>query len=60
MACAPYPTSKPHKNLPRYLTNIKQIDCEIASAEKEKKTRNYVFQNYFEGIQFKILDKMST
>ncbi len=50
MACAPYPTSKPQKNLPRYLTNIKQVDCEIENAEKEKKTIDYVFQNYFEGI----------
>jgi hypothetical protein len=47
-ACAPYPTNKSHPILPRYLTRIKQVDCEIEGAtEQDLINKNY--SSYFGG-----------
>jgi len=60
IACAPYPTNKAHSVLPRYLTRVTQVDCEIEEAAAAKKLIDQNYKSYFEGVQFKILDEMST
>lgn len=61
IACAPYPTNKAHETLPRYMTRIKQVDCELPDAsEKNLPLINQNYRSYFEGCQFKVLDEMST
>ena len=34
LACAPYPTNKKHDVLPRYLTRIHQVDCQVENAKE--------------------------
>ena len=56
IACAPYPTNKAHGVLPRYLTRIQQVDCEIEGAVN---TIDQNYTSYFGGVQFKIMNEMS-
>lgn len=58
IACAPYPTNKTQAVLPRYLTKITQVDCEVAGAQAAKKTISQNYKSYFEGVEFKIVDEM--
>ena len=59
LACAPYPTNKKHDVLPRYLTNIHQVDCQVEKAKDENLEINQNFKSYFEGVKFKVVNKMA-
>ena len=57
IACAPYPNNKALNVLPRYLTRIKQVDCEDCGVDQEVLKASMIdrnYQSYFEGTQFKI------
>jgi hypothetical protein len=56
IACAPYPTNKAHSVLPRYLTRIEQVDCEIENPT-DMIDQNY--SSYFGGCQFKVVGEMA-
>lgn len=59
IACAPYPTNKAHEVLPRYLTKINQVDCEIAGPDAGAAMICQNYKSYFEGVQFKVVGEMS-
>lgn len=46
VACAPYPTNKPHENLPRYVTKVKQVGGDLIDQK---------FLSYFGGVKFNIV-----
>jgi len=57
IACAPYPTNKPHDVLPRYLTRIQQVERPQAEGEEQNKTViNKNYKSYFEGVKFNVID----
>ena len=60
IACAPYPTNKPHEVLPRYLTKIKQVDYDFKNGEESAPAIVQNYTSYFEGHKFKIINEMST
>ena len=59
IACSPYPTNKADQTLPRYLTSLKQVDCENEKADPSDLIQN-TYRSYFEGCKFQVLDDMST
>ena len=59
ISCAPYHTNKMHEVLPRYNTQIRQVDCEIAGAKEANRCIRHNFQSYFEGMKFKFEGEMA-
>jgi len=55
IACAPYPNSKAQDGLPRYLTRIRQVDCELEGAE----LINQNYTSYLEGVQHRVRGDMA-
>lgn len=57
VACAPYPSNKALEVLPRYLTRIKQVDCESEISEGQLVNQNY--KSYFGGVQFRMRGELA-
>jgi hypothetical protein len=58
IACSPYPSNKALDLLPRYLTRITQVDCEVQGAA-EKQIINQNYSSYFGGVHYQFTDAMA-
>jgi len=55
LACAPYPSNKAQAVLPRYLTRVRQVDCQAEGCNLIDQT----YSSYYGGVQFRIRGAMA-